>query len=130
MRSLSCFNKIWCRFFWRGSFSNFGKPDFQIYRSISRIQVICRKNVPAKRSASASGASILKTSARYRSKRASGVRISAGRLHYCQKEISICNSWRFLASAPQRSICFFIHLSTSYLKYAAEWAAIVCLYVK
>ena len=131
MRSLSFLKKFDSIFSESSHFHDFLCPDFQIWRPISRNQVIFRKNAPAKRCAPGSCASTLKVSARYRSKRAEGeVSILVGRHPYRQKEITTSNSWGFFASAPQHSIYYSIHSSTSILKYAVKWAAIVRLLVE
>ena len=59
-----------------------------------------------------------------------GVRILVGRHPYRLKEITTLNSWGFFASAPQHSIYYSIHSSTSILKYAVKGAAIVRLHVE
>ena len=59
-----------------------------------------------------------------------GVSILVGRYPYQQKEIKTLNSWGFFASAPQHSIHYSIHFSTSILKYAVKWAAFVRLHVE
>ena len=89
-----------------------------------------RKNASAKRCAPGSCASTLKVSVRYRPKRAGGVRILVGQHPYRQKEITTLNSCGFFASAPQHSIYYSIHSSTSILKYAVKGAAIVRLHVE